>query len=103
MREGQHFHTESIVMGRVNRAEVTVVRLTPNREIELRSQTGLVSYQAVFSLAAVAGGTQVTCGLQFELRGLILDLGRPVIESMAKSRVQADLQTLQLLLEAERN
>lgn len=99
MAVGLTFTTETLVAGRVNTANVVVTKLIENETIELRSTSGLVSYDAVFILKEVDAKTcEVICSLRFELRNFMLDMARPVIEAMAQARIRGDLETLRAML-----
>ena len=102
LTEGMKFKTESTAAGRVNKSEVLVTRLIPDQEIELVSETGLITYRAVFKLGPVEpNSTEVLCVLKFEFNNFVLKMARPVLESMAQARVKGDLEALRALLQGE--
>jgi hypothetical protein len=99
MREGLRYETRSLLVGHANLSKVEVTRLVPGEEVELMSESGLIAFRVVFILREVAEETtEVICTLRFEFQNFVLDLARPVIESMAQVRVRGDLETLRILL-----
>lgn len=95
MTTGLHYQTESALVGdAVQRAEIEVVKLVPNKYVELNNEAGLIAYRVTYDLSPLANGTMLTCTVQFDVRNFVLNLARPAIESMARSRLQGDLETL---------
>ena len=102
MRPGLKYVTRTKVAGRINESHVEVVRLVEGREINLRSSTGMIMFEASFVLADVeGGGTNVTCRLEFAFQNFVIQLARSAIEGMAQDRVRRDLTRLDALLCAE--
>ncbi len=99
MREGMDYKTEIVAAGHTIHSEVHVVRLVPNREIELVNDAGLVTFHAVFALRALEPvQCEVVCHMQFKLQNFVLNLARQAIESMAQARLRADLETLRAII-----
>ncbi|MDF2461672.1 MAG: hypothetical protein K0S68_1075 [Candidatus Saccharibacteria bacterium] len=99
MTEGLRYYTENTVAGTVSRYDIEVTELIPNKRIVLVSETGMITFTADYDLVdAPEGGTHVTCRLRFKFRNFVLNLARPAIESMARARVQTDLEGLNIIL-----
>jgi uncharacterized protein YndB with AHSA1/START domain len=99
MTEGLRYFTENTVAGTTSRYDLEVKQLVPNRRIVLVSEAGLISFTAEYDLDDIPeGGTLVTCQIRFRLQNFVLNLARPAIESMAKARIQADLEGLNIIL-----
>ncbi len=99
LEKGMQYQTETILAGHVIQAYVEITRLIPNEAIEFTSESGALSYKALFTFQDIDGGhTQVSCTLQFQFRSFVIDLARPVIESMAQTRVRGNLESLAVLI-----
>ncbi len=99
MTEGLRYFSESTVVGQVSRYDLLVSELIPDRRIVLLSESGMISFRATYDLADNAeGGTDVVCVLKFAFENFVLHLARPAVESMAKARMQADLEMLSIIL-----
>jgi len=99
MFPGLKFETRTRVLGQINAAEVEVVNLIANTVIKLRSNTGLISYDATYRLRDKdGGGSVVTCDLVFEFNNVVLDQARGAIEDMARDRLERDLRKLAEIL-----
>lgn len=99
MREGMSYQSKSIVVGQENSTTVQVVRMVKNELIQLQSTGGAIPFTAEYQLTAKANEeTEVGCTLQFELKGIALKFAHSVIESMAKTRIKGDLETLRALV-----
>lgn len=100
MKVGLHYTATHMVLGREQTSAVEVIQLQENRAIKLRNDTGEIIFTILFRLIPKGKHqTEVICTLEFELIGLALTFARPVIESMAKTRLQGDLETLRAILE----
>jgi len=101
MHQGMVYRTTSVATGRKIDALIKVTHLEPSREIRLENSTGAVAYEAVFTLTPHgANETQVSCQLSFEFRNFVLELAKPVVESIATARIKGDLETLRALITA---
>lgn len=99
MIENMLFETETIINGQSVKANVEVVRLVPNIQMELLNRSGGITYRALWRLLSERPNeTELICMLQFEFNSFTLDLARPVIESMAEIRLKARMETLRTLL-----
>lgn len=99
MTQGLRYSTENMIVGQISRSELLVSELIPDERIVLVSESGLISFRAVYELRDNAtGGTDVVVVLKFAFENFVLNLARPAIESMAKARVQADLEMLNVIL-----
>lgn len=99
MREGMQYVSKSIVVGKENTATVRIDRFIKNESIKLSSTSGAIPFSAEYRLLAVSDHeTEVLCELQFALKGIVLNFAPAVIESMAKSRIRGDLETLRALI-----
>ena len=103
MYAGLKYQTRSRVLGQTNAAEVVVVNLVPGELVHLKSDSGLITFNAVFLLAdREGGGSTVTCRLAFEFHQAVLNLARGVIEDMANDRLRRDLTKLSGILLSEK-
>jgi uncharacterized protein YndB with AHSA1/START domain len=99
MSEGLRYHTENLVVGSVSRYNILVNELVPDERIVLVSESGLISFRMTYQLSDQDdGGTKVVCILKFAFENFVLNLARPAVESMAKARIQSDLETLKTIL-----
>ncbi len=99
MHEGLLFKSTSIVLGQKNHSVVEVVKLDPDKTIEIKSQSGAIPFVARYDLASLGDQScEVMCVLEFEITGITLKFALPVIQSMAKARLTGDLETLKALL-----
>jgi hypothetical protein len=99
MSVGLKYFTESLVVGTVSRYDLLVAELVPDRRIVLISESGIITFTSEYELIDGAdGGTEVTCVLRFAFKNFVLNMARPAIESMAKSRMQTDLELLNLMM-----
>ena len=102
MYEGLRYQTKTVVAGRTNEADIEVVRLVPDKEIELNSEAGLIAFRAMYILHDTTDKScEITCSLRFEFNKLVLYLARPAIEAMAQARLRGDLETLAAMLQAD--
>ncbi len=102
MREGMRFRSVTRVCCITNRTTVAVERLIPEQWIELVSKTGLISFRAVYTFVEISSAqTEVICTLRFEFNGFIFNAPRPIIESMAQTRVYRDLTSLCALISGD--
>lgn len=102
MTPGLRYQTRTRLYGKINAADVEVVSMIPNDLIYLRSNAGLVAFDAAFRLSDNEdGGARVTCMLGFKLQGLALSLTRGVIEASARDRVRRDLRKLAGIMRRE--
>jgi uncharacterized protein YndB with AHSA1/START domain len=76
-----------------------VRQVVPGQLVEIESVTGPFESTIVYSLAAVNGGTWVTCRFVLHSTHPVFGLALPVIEMMARSRLEADLSNLKALCE----
>jgi uncharacterized protein YndB with AHSA1/START domain len=95
MRQGLQFTTETVVLGRVNRSDITVQVMVPQRLIVLKSNTGLVSFLARYNITDMGGGTsRVTCNVQLSFSKAVFNLALPVAQAVAETRIRGDLENL---------
>lgn len=99
MQPGIVFETRSNVMGQVTSATAEVRSLTPERELELINNTGAILYRAVYRLIPSDDQTELILWCQIEPRSRVFQLARPLIESLAATRLQADMNMLKALIE----
>lgn len=98
MSPGLVYETETIVAGRPNTSRIEVVRMIPDKEVELVSNSGLVGFRAVYHFVGRgAHETELICELNFAFHNFVLNLARPVIESMAEARIRGDMEMLRAL------
>lgn len=96
---GLKYETETQVMGHKQISRIEVVRLVPDKEIELINDAGLISYRLLFRLIEHSPGeTELVCVVRFEFNNLVMELARPQIEAMAESRIGTDLENLRARL-----
>ena len=78
--------------------EITV--LEPNRSLGFKGSAGPASLEGIFRFEAVGGGTRLSGTFQIEPGGLFKVAG-PLFASQAKKQMEADLQRLKEVLEAQ--
>ncbi len=84
-------------------SKIRVAELVQNKLIVLVNQNGAVRYQISYDFETDAtNDTRVTCRLGFEFSNIVFDLAQSVIETMARDRLQADLERLRELLVFDR-
>jgi ribosome-associated toxin RatA of RatAB toxin-antitoxin module len=95
MQVGLEYTTKSSVLGKINKSTVRVVEMIPDESIVLDSLAGLIKFRATFQLRELTPGScALTCSLKFEFSQAVFDLARPVIESIAETRIRTDLEVL---------
>lgn len=99
MTESMHYSTETYVSGLINRSEITITRVHPNRMIELYSDTGAIHYRVLYNLVSLSDEeTELICTVRFDLHGILMKVTGPVIESMARLRLENDLKSLREMM-----
>jgi hypothetical protein len=99
MKEGMQFTSKNIVVGQENVARITVEKLIPNKEIQMHSDTGIIAFKVRYELLETDNNqTRLVCSLRFELTGIALNFAHGVIESMAKTRLKGNFETLRELM-----
>jgi hypothetical protein len=99
MKPGLVYQTTSVVMGMTNNATVEVVELKPDELIVLASKAGLVGFKGEFELTeAGPNSCTVVCRLDFVFSKAVFNLAQPVVETVAKNRIESDLETLRAIL-----
>jgi hypothetical protein len=88
-------------VGQITRSSIEVIKVESPKTIEMINNAGAIAYHSMYRLISEAPGeTEVVSMLQFDIKSLVLDLARPVIEAMAESRLRGNLEMLKVLLEA---
>ena len=101
LKENMLYSTQTVVLGEMNLASVEVTRYEPNSTLELVNNSGIVKYHQLYKLISESPNqTEVVCMMQFDLKTISSNLARPVIENMAETRLQGDMETLRSLLVA---
>ncbi len=99
LKENMLVETESIVVGQKVVSNFEIVRLVPNKVIEMVNNSGSITYHAMYQLLSESPDeSEVICTLRFEFNGFILNLARPIVEGMAESRLRNNMEALQALL-----
>ena len=100
LREGLIFESESVLMGNHhNVARIHVSRMLENEEIEMVNEAGAISYRAMYRIIANSPQEcELICTIRFEIHNFVLDLARAAIESMARTRLQHDMERLRELI-----
>ena len=99
LEENMLVETESIIVGQKVVSNFEIIRLIPNELIEMINNSGAITYHAMYQLLSESPNeTEVICTLRFEFSGFILNLGRPIIEGMAESRLRNNMEALQALI-----
>jgi uncharacterized protein YndB with AHSA1/START domain len=100
MHEGMRYVAESVVAGHSTRAEIEVVQLVPDREIELVNKAGAIAFRVLLQLHEIGRRqTRLECHLELKFQNFVLHLARPAIESMAQARFRGDLEMLRAMIE----
>jgi uncharacterized membrane protein len=77
-----------------------ITALEPNRSLSFKGSSGPASMEATIRFEAVGEGTRLSATFQVEPGGLFKMAG-PLFASQAKKQMEADLQRLKELLEAQ--
>jgi uncharacterized membrane protein len=96
---GTTYRMVNNVLGRRIETEAEVIEYKPNRKFTSKDNSGNFPLVAQRIFEPVEGGTQVRGVLEAEPVGFF-KLAGPLLESMAKRRVQADLANLKGMMEA---
>ena len=99
---GRRYSQSSALMGQTVEVTVEVTGFEADRELVLKTVSGLVPFTRTFQLAAapVAGETHITLAVDAELgKGMRLML--PMIERTAREQIATTLERLRVVLEAE--
>lgn len=96
---GTTYRTVNNVLGRRMEGEMQVTAYEPNRQYTVKSKSGYFPFEARRIFEPVEGGTRVRFVVEAEPGGLF-KLAEPLVESMARRRLEADVATLKDLMEA---
>ncbi len=99
MHKGLAYTAQTVTAGQLSKSRVQVTDLIPNQEIHLTNNAGAVSYDALLLFEPTGHDrTRVTCKMRFTLSSGLIDAARPVIETMAETRIRSNWQILRALL-----
>lgn len=99
MTEGMLYETRSAALGQQITAKIRVDRLSEPEQIVIHNDTGAVVFMVTYDLLSKPRNhCHLVCTMDFDLKGIAWQFAHPVIESIAKTRLSSDLQTLRTLL-----
>lgn len=103
MFEGLRYDTKTEVLGKINEAHITVLRLVADRFIVLQNSSGIVQFEATYELVErQPQHTIVSCDVHLHFSKALFNLAQPVVEAIAESRIRTDLETLRAQLSAQK-
>jgi uncharacterized membrane protein len=98
---GRRYGQTSLLLGRIVDATVEVTCCEPDRELALKTVSGLVPITRTFRLDAPSGSeTDVTLSVDAE-PGKGMRLMMPMLERAAREQIASTLERLKAVLEAE--
>jgi hypothetical protein len=99
MRPGLRYTTETHILGRINRSEVEVREMIPDRLIVTQSRAGLVEFTAEYHLEEKENGhCRLNLYIHMSFSPAIFNLARPVVEGVAEARIRSCLEKLSSML-----
>ena len=100
LRVGMEYVGKNSALGRELVSRVRVMRMEENRLIEFESVSRPMESVIQFENLPRNGGTQVIATLVLKSQHPVFGLARPLLESLAITRLEADLRNLKALVEA---
>lgn len=101
LKVGMQYESKNSALGREFGATVKVLKVEPNRLVELESTSKPLDSVITFETVPVEGCTRVIVTLVIRSDHPVFGLARPLLESLAQTRLEADLRNLKTLAEAD--
>lgn len=89
----------SLVLGVRTKAENHVTKFVQDQELEVQNKTGMIQYAACFRLEPTAKSTRVTCTISVSSQSKAFAFAKPLMESLARRELRADLAALKEAVE----
>jgi len=99
VEEGLVYRTTSLLFGTKIGGKIEVMRIVPDKTLEICSTTGMLEYKMGFYLQEDKGGTVVKCRTTVSTESKMFAFARPMMGLLARREVQADLDALKNAVE----
>ena len=93
LKLGSVYNTESIVLGMTIQARNEVTSLTPQKELAIENNIGMVRYSAKFRLNPDKNSTKVTCSITVSASSKAAIFSLPILNRLARHELQTDMSS----------
>jgi len=97
---GMEYLSKNSALGRELIGQQRVLRVEPNRAVEIESRARPLESVIEFNTTEFKGSTRVSATLLVRSDHPVFGLARPLLESLMTSRLEGDLRNLKALVEA---
>jgi len=99
---GLRYESRNSAFGTVLAGSHEVRQFIPDQVVEIANVTGPFPSTLQYQLRPVKAGTEVSCHFVISSNQSIFNLARPLVESLARTRLEHDLRALKLFVEQSR-
>jgi carbon monoxide dehydrogenase subunit G len=99
LRLGSSYQTTSQFLGRTVKGNNTITRLVPEQELEIQNSSGMLRYIVSYQLEEEGSETRLICSVDVEADSMVFAFAVPVLETLARRELQADIQMLKIAAE----
>ena len=96
---GSRYHTTSLLFAVRVQSDITVVALTPDKELELQNDAGPLQYDIRYRLTKEQDTTILKCSTTVSSESNAFAFARPLLKLLAQRELQTDLQLLKIAVE----
>jgi uncharacterized protein YndB with AHSA1/START domain len=99
LKLGTTYESTSIVLGKTNISRNRVTEFDEGHELRIQNDSGPLTYDVCYKLEADGGKTIMVCECEISGHVSFFNLAAPLLEYMAETKMEADLNALRVLVE----